>query len=40
MKSTKGKAPKGVKTQTMCSGKEACNRGSCGHSLPWWHKNK
>lgn len=37
MKSTKHKAPHGASTQTVCSGKELCNKGACSHPLPWWH---
>lgn len=40
MKSTKKKAPKGVKTQTACSGKEACLKGMCFHPKPWWFVGK
>jgi hypothetical protein len=36
-KSTRGTAPKGVPTQTQCSGHESCNTGKCEHRKPWWH---
>lgn len=40
MKATKKKAPKGVPTQTTCSGHAACQKGECHHTLPWWHSKK
>lgn len=39
-KSTRGQAPKGVKTQGQCSGHELCNEGKCHHPKPWWAEGK